>query len=450
MPKSVPKEKSLASVNPELASEWHPTKNGDLTPFDITSGSGKKVWWKCDEGDDHDWDSSPNNRTKDNGRGCPICSGYKVVKSNCLSTVNPELSSEWHPNKNGNLTPQDVTSGTHKKVWWKCNKGDDHEWKTSVAHRTNGRSCPICAGKKVVKSNCLLTVNPELASEWHPNKNGNLTPQDVTSGTHKKVWWKCNKGDDHEWKANILSRTRGVGCPICAGQKVVKSNSLLTINPKLASEWHSSRNGDLTPTEVSIGSRKRVWWKCDKGDDHEWDAIISNRSRGRGCPFCKLTPQSRQELIITFELLTIFKGINPKGFKLPVDGKLRSIDIYIPNINLGIEFDGAYWHKGKIKMDKLKTQELESVGLNIIRVRQKPLKRIFDSDVMAEKKYDGKAITNDILRQILKDYNLNKRIINKIHAYLDKTKLQNENGLNKYIDMILDEKAERKIIKTPE
>jgi hypothetical protein len=592
MPKSVPKEKSLASVNPELASEWHPTKNGDLTPFDITSGSGKKVWWKCDEGDDHDWDSSPNNRTKDNGRGCPICSGYKVVKSNCLSTVNPELSSEWHPNKNGNLTPQDVTSGTHKKVWWKCNKGDDHEWKTSVAHRTNGRSCPICAGKKVVKSNCLLTVNPELASEWHPNKNGNLTPQDVTSGTHKKVWWKCNKGDDHEWKANILSRTRGVGCPICAGQKVVKSNSLLTINPKLASEWHSSRNGDLTPTEVSIGSgkrvwwkcdkgddheweaiistrakgsscpfcsghkvaisnslanthpdlanqwhptknkkltpsnvskgsnsfvwwkcnkgddhewkaiissrttgvgcpicagqkvvksnslltinpklasewhssrngdltptevsigsRKRVWWKCDKGDDHEWEAIISNRSRGRGCPFCKLTPQSRQELIITFELLTIFKGINPKGFKLPVDGKLRSIDIYIPNINLGIEFDGAYWHKGKIKMDKLKTQELESVGLNIIRVRQKPLKRIFDSDVMAEKKYDGKAITNDILRQILKDYNLNKRIINKIHAYLDKTKLQNENGLNKYIDMILDEKAERKIIKTPE
>ena len=83
------------------------------------------------------------------------------------------------------------------------------------------------------------------------------------------------------------------------------------------------------------------------------------------------------------------------------------------------------------------------MGLNIIRVRQKPLKRIFDSDVMAEKKYDGKAITNNILRQILKDYNLNKRIINKIHNYLDKTKLQNEKGLNKYIDMILEEKASK-------
>ena len=81
------------------------------------------------------------------------------------------------------------------------------------------------------------------------------------------------------------------------------------------------------------------------------------------------------------------------------------------------------------------------MGLNIIRVRQKPLKRIFDSDVMAERKYDGKVITNDILRQILKDFKLNKRITNKIHTYLDKPKLQNEKGLNKYIDMILEEKA---------
>ena len=170
MPKLIPKEKSLASVNPELAKQWHPIKNGELSPLNISGGSAKKVWWKCDEGDDHEWESSPNNRTKGNGRGCPICSGYKVVKSNCLSTVNPELASQWHMSKNNSMTPFDIVSFSHKKVWWKCDKGDDHEWEASVAHRSRGRSCPMCAGKKIVNSNCLATINPDLASEWCQSK----------------------------------------------------------------------------------------------------------------------------------------------------------------------------------------------------------------------------------------------------------------------------------------
>ena len=585
MSKETQKE-SLASVNPELAKQWHPAKNGDLMPFDVTPGSAKKVWWKCQEGDDHEWESSPNNRTKGNGRGCPICSGNKVVNSNCLSTVNPELASQWHMSKNNSLTPFDIVCFSHKKVWWKCDKGDDHEWEASVSHRSNGRNCPMCAGKKIVKSNCLATINPDLASEWcqsknraltpfeispgthkkvwwlcnmgddhvweasvasrsngsgcpicvsqkvvtsnclatldpklasewHPTKNGKLTPFDVSTGSGKKVWWKCPKGDDHEWAANVVnrikakgcpicsghkvgasnclakthpdlvkewdaeknkdltpfdvskgsnkfvwwkcdkgddhnweaiisSRSTGIGCPVCAGQKIVNSNSLKLTNPKLTKQWHPTKNGDLTPFEVSKGSNKKVWWKCPKGDDHEWITYIANRAKGKGCPFCKLTPQSRQELIITHELLTVFKGINPKGFKISVKGQLRSIDIYVPELKLGIEFDGAYWHKDKRAFDKLKTQELEAEGLNIIRVRQKPLKRIFESDVMAEKKYDGKAITNGVLQQILKDYKLDKRTLNKIHKYILKADLQNEKGLDAYIDMILTEKAERK------
>ena len=63
---------------------------------------------------------------------------------------------------------------------------------------------------------------------------------------------------------------------------------------------------------------------------------------------------------------------------------------------------------------------------------------------MVEKKYDGKKITNDVLKQILKDYQLDKRTITKIHKYIEKPNLQNEKGLDKYIDMILTEKAEKK------
>ena len=70
--------KSLAELNPLLAKEWHPTKNSGLTPFDVTEGSNKKAWWKCDKGDDHEWEAPISDRSN-RGRGCSICAGQKVV-----------------------------------------------------------------------------------------------------------------------------------------------------------------------------------------------------------------------------------------------------------------------------------------------------------------------------------------------------------------------------------
>jgi hypothetical protein len=80
-----------------------------------------------------------------------------------LSVTHPELAAQWHPTRNGNLRPEDVTAGNNKKVWWKCNVADDHEWEATVSNRTLGTGCPCCAGKKVVPSNCLATLYPEIA-----------------------------------------------------------------------------------------------------------------------------------------------------------------------------------------------------------------------------------------------------------------------------------------------
>jgi Probable Zinc-ribbon domain len=106
-----------------------------------------------------------------------------------LLVTHPELATEWHPVANGGLTPKQVMAGSHKIIWWKCSKNDDHIWKASVESRTKrGTGCPYCSNKKVSKSNCLATTNPELANEWHPTKNAPLTPYDVTAGSHEKVW----------------------------------------------------------------------------------------------------------------------------------------------------------------------------------------------------------------------------------------------------------------------
>ena len=127
--------------------------------------------------------------------------------------------------------------------------------------------------------------NAKLMAEWDWEKNNDFgfDPKTLTLGNNKKAWWKCNKG--HEWQATIANRNYGYGCPYCAGKKVLKGyNDLQTINPKLASEWNYEKNMELTPSDVTPGSKRKVWWKCANG--HEWQAVIANRNKGCGCPYC--------------------------------------------------------------------------------------------------------------------------------------------------------------------
>jgi len=203
---------------PKIAAEWHPTKNGDLVPEQMISGSNKRYWWKCNKGPDHEWKTAVGNRTH-NKSNCPCCAGKKVSVTNSLQALIPEIAAEWHPTKNGVLTPQQVVARSGKKVWWKCTKGPDHEWKTIVASRTHNESnCPCCSGQKVSVTNSLQTLFPEISAEWHPTKNGILTPEQIVAHARKKVWWKCQKDPDHEWKAAVYSRTdkSKIGCPSCA------------------------------------------------------------------------------------------------------------------------------------------------------------------------------------------------------------------------------------------
>jgi hypothetical protein len=136
----------------------------------------------------------------------------RKLKYRYLLRIYPTLAKEWHPTKNGSLTPKDIKVCSHKKVWWRCKKG--HEWEANLRNRSNSNGCPYCAGQAVCEDNCLHTVNPSLAKEWHPTKNGSLTPKNVMPGSGKKAWWICKKG--HEWEATINHRSNGNGCPHCS------------------------------------------------------------------------------------------------------------------------------------------------------------------------------------------------------------------------------------------
>ena len=133
----------LATKNPVLASEWHLTKNGDLTPYDVSVNSGKEAWWQCKDNPKHEWEATISNR---NNTGCPYCSGHYASEDYNLLVVNPNVCEEWNYNRN-DKRPDEYTPKSGKKVWWKC-KECNNEWKTSIAKRNNGSGCPECNKSK--------------------------------------------------------------------------------------------------------------------------------------------------------------------------------------------------------------------------------------------------------------------------------------------------------------
>ena len=132
----------LANKTPELSSQWHSTLNGNLNSYNITVNSHKKVWWICKDG--HEWESTIQNRQE--GNGCPYCSGFLPSEDNNLLIHNPKLCEEWDYAKN-NKSPNEYTKSSMSKVHWKCNVCE-HRWIALISNRNKGRGCPQCKESK--------------------------------------------------------------------------------------------------------------------------------------------------------------------------------------------------------------------------------------------------------------------------------------------------------------
>lgn len=383
------KNGSLLHNNPEIAKEWHPTKNL-LTPDNVVSGSNKKVWWKCQKCG-NEWQAQICKRTVRN-QGCPICGKEKgkkawmnarLKKSGSLVDDAKFLLKEWHPTKNGNLKPNQYLSGSNKKVWWKCEKCG-YEWQAVISNRVKGVGCPRCGqnqAKKtllkniIAKKGSLLDNNPDLAEEWHPTKNGNLKASQCLSSSNKKVWWKCKKCG-YEWQAIVAGRNQGDMCPRCrailgknhGSKPFLGINDLLSQNPKLAEEWHPTKNGKLLPRHVTQYSGIKVWWlgKCG----HEWQATVASRNSGRNCPLCL------REYKVSFPEKVIFFYLRKILFDCKVEQNYKAdwlsgkeIDIYIHKYKLGVEYDGYKWHEDLSK-DIEKDKLCSKFGITLIRIRE--------------------------------------------------------------------------------
>ena len=230
--------------------------------------------------------------------------------------------------------------------------------------------------KLVAGVNDLLTLNPDLASEWDHEKNGDLLPNQLSLLSGKKVWWKCKNG--HSWMQSPSVRSRGIGCPYCSGRFAIKGvNDLLTIDPDLASEWNYEKNGDKRPEDYKPQSNAIVWWKCERG--HEWQSSICNRYKGRKCPECtKALRTSFPEQAVLYYLSKLYDVSS----RSTVNG--WEIDIYIPEKKVGIEYDGIFYHdseKAK-KREERKNADVSLAGVRLFRFKETKNKQGIENNIL--------------------------------------------------------------------
>jgi len=275
-----------------VAKEFHPVHNGGLSPDDVPYSWKEKVWWQCPKNPNHEWEATPNNRTKKNKpTGCPDCNGNhlrgRVPFERSLQGRFPEIAGELIPERSG-FTAAEVLYGSKDVAWWKCPVGHP-DYDMPINSRTNPgqrQGCSYCAKKRLAPEDSLACVAPAVAQEFLSTVNG-TTPEEVFSQDNRRYVWQCLKVPEHRWAASPNNRVgKNSGCPYCSGALVWELNRLADLRPDLAAEWDSELNGALTPSEVSVGSGREVNWKCPKAPDHRWKARIYKRAAGQGCRFC--------------------------------------------------------------------------------------------------------------------------------------------------------------------
>ena len=296
-----------------------------------------------------------------------------VVKGiNDIQSQRPDVLKDWDYDLNTELKPDQVSIGSTKKVWWKCVKG--HSYLLSPGQKVHGQGCPLCAGKYCVSGiNDFATMCPEMMAEWDYDSNGSLDPHSIYyKSTKFRVHWQCEKG--HKWDTILASRVeRNTGCPVCAGNVVLAGfNDLQSGFPLVAATWNFEKNASLLPTQVTRFSTKKVWWKCPECG-YEWMAQIANRTGNEsGCPKCSnYSHTSFPEQALYYYVYRYFPD-TMNGYRYNPKNKRSELDIFIPSLNTGIEYDGVAWHRNSDSLvrDEKKYIACQKLGIRLIRVAE--------------------------------------------------------------------------------
>ena len=249
----------------------------------------------------------------------------------------PALLTEWADERD----PAEFFTNTRIKVLWRCSVCGS-EWMAEPRRRAEGSGCHECGKVARAKARALASVKKHpieglLLKEWADERDP-ATVSAMSNGTAK---WKCSECA-HEWEATVANRYRGAGCLKCSqkrGPGLQRATAAMgnPVPAELLTEWADERD----PAEFSAGTGTKVEWRCAEG--HEWSAAVKERVRGRGCPQCNANSfvSKGENEIAEFVIGLMGEDEVRTSVRDVIKGE---IDIYIPSRNIGIEFNGMYWH----------------------------------------------------------------------------------------------------------
>ena len=432
------KESKLLKDYPEELKDWdYELNTGVLNPEFLHAHTDKLYYWKCLKGHPS-YQCSLYKKTYRH-YGCPVCSNRKVIAGiNDFASNCPDKMVDWDYNKN-TLDPSKVPIMSSLKAYWKCHKCG-FEWHSEFRDAATKKiNCPKCSkiesGHKrhltALKLNGGIT-DKKLLLDWDYEKNGRA-PSEFSPQSSEYAYWKCHICG-FEWRAKISNRSHGRGCPSCGNKVLVKDkNDLATTHPEIAKEWDYEKNYPLTPKDVMHGSAKEYWWVCPFGHKSYLKSPNRRTSQHSGCPICK---KGRQSSFAERALFFYIKQIFPDAINRYKDifNNGMELDIYIPLLKLGIEYDGVAFHKPeKIEREHRKYLICKENGIKLIRIKEQNLEEVWLNDVadkMYQTDYDGKDLLK--LERTIKwvlgkiTFNFNNLPLD-INIYRDENKIRNIN-----------------------
>ncbi len=327
----IPFERSFAS-HPRSVN-WHPTKNGDVKPRDVSLNSNKRFWFTCPE---CRHDINPILSDVAQGKWCGYCGLKKLCDDpECQrchehSFASHPRSVNWHPTLNGDVKPRDVFLNSNKRFWFTCPECR-HDINPILGDVAQGSWCCYCGSIKLCDDpECQWCHEHSFASHprsvnWHPTLNGDVTPRDVFLNSHKRFWFTCPECR-HDINPILDNVAKGQWCGYCSSPP-----KLLCKEPECqwchehsfashprAVNWHPTLNGDITPRDVFLNNNKRFWFTCP--DCHnDIKPILFNVAKGRWCGICKNKTEKKFHIFAKEFFPNIRRQVRPEGTTLPFD-----------------------------------------------------------------------------------------------------------------------------------
>lgn len=412
-----------------LLAQWDYERNGNVDPLKVNIHDKRSFYWKCQYGQ-HSFPAKISYRVSNSN--CPYCTGKKVLKGfNDIESQCKNVMIEWDYDNNDILPSEVVYTATTPKIHWKCSFCGKTFSTEPCKHRECG--CKICKQKmrhkniRIEKTSSGGGIDKEkyydIYLDWDCERNKTLDYywEEMTPSFTKKVYWKCHTCG-YSWMTSVYRRIQqGTGCPACSHRILVPGiNDLETECPDLATEW--SNKNVKKANEIIAGSDKPYIWQC-RFCNYEWTASIHNRrTEGSNCPKCSGANTSFAEQAIFYYIKKFYPDAINRYIDITTN---KEIDIYIPMLNLGIEYDGYVFHKDKKEFDDKKTQLLQDNGIKLVRVREYKnvklptldVKPYLCLDYLYSSRYNG-------LDKIIADILTNTgKIKTKIDTYSDRFKI---------------------------